>query len=288
MSQSEEWEKISHVKKSTKGVLATATLVKPTFWNGVSLCLRVFEPLVKVLHMVDGDIKPSMAWLYGEILKAKEEMRMAVGYNKPSIFDSEDVMDGFIVAVETFYHGDYDKQNQMLNDDFHKFKDKVGHFGKKLSGGQLWNTSSNTAEIHTKKRNRLTCERVEQLVFVRFNHLHAKRKNKAKKNKKTDPLVETDATFAQGWMVQGADEEGTDVEPVTGLTWKLIADTCGAEEVTKLRKSARLAHAKEVEEEPKSDSDEQPINEEDIEFESDQDNVVTTGYQQEGEEDSDG
>jgi hypothetical protein len=86
--------------------------------------------------MVDGDIKPSMAWLYGEILKAKEEMRMAVGnvdktrtglyksiieivegkmkkrldcpihmaayclnpycsYNKPSIFDSEDIMDGF-------------------------------------------------------------------------------------------------------------------------------------------------------------------------------------------------
>jgi hypothetical protein len=66
MSQSEEWEKISHVKKSTKGVLATATLVKPTFWNGVSLCLRVFEPLVKVLRMVDGDIKPSMAWLYVE------------------------------------------------------------------------------------------------------------------------------------------------------------------------------------------------------------------------------
>jgi hypothetical protein len=174
MSQSEEWEKISHVKKSTKGVLATATLVKPTFWNGVSLCLRVFEPLVKVLRMVDGDVKPSMAWLYGEILKAKEEMRMAVGnvdktgtalyksiievvdgkmknrvdcpihmaayclnpyysYNKPSIFDSEHVMDGFIAAVETFYHGDYDKQNQVLNDDFHKFKDKVGHFGKKVA-----------------------------------------------------------------------------------------------------------------------------------------------------------
>ena len=173
MSQSEEWEKISHVKNNNKGVQATATLVKPTFWNGVSLCLRVFEPLVKVLRMVDGDIKPSMAFLYGEILKAKEEIRMAVGnvdktgilyksiigiveekmknrldcpvhmaayclnpyysFNDPSIFNSEEVMDGFIAAVETFYHGDYDKQNQVLNDDFHKFKDRVGHFAKKVA-----------------------------------------------------------------------------------------------------------------------------------------------------------
>ncbi len=87
---------------------------------------------------------------------------------------------------------------------------------------------------------------------------------------------------------QGADEEGSDVEPVTGLTWKLIADTCGAEEVTKLRRSARLAHAREVEEEPLSESEEEAINEEDIEFESDQDEVVTTGYEQEGEGDNDG
>jgi hypothetical protein len=173
MSQSEEWENISHVKNCTKGVQATATLVKPSFWNGISLCLRVFEPLVKVLRMVDGDTKPSMAFLYGEILKAKEDIRMAVGnvdksgtlykniigiiegkmknrldcpvhlaayclnpyysFNDPSIFDSEEVMDGFIAAVETFYHGDYDKQNQVLNDDLHKFKDKVGHFAKNVA-----------------------------------------------------------------------------------------------------------------------------------------------------------
>ena len=75
-------------------------------------------------------------------------------------------------------------------------------------------------------------------MYVRFNHIHAKRRIRAQKNKKADPLVATDATFAQGWMVDGAekDEEGSDVEPVTGLTWKLIAETCGAEEVTKLRR----------------------------------------------------
>jgi hypothetical protein len=89
-------------------------------------------------------------------------------------------------------------------------------------------------------------------------------------------------------MAQGADEEGSDVDPVTGLTWRLIAETCGLDEVTKLRRSARLAMEREIEEEPLSETNGEPINEEDIDFESDQDVVITTGYELEGEEDNDG
>ena len=105
-------------------------------------------------------------------------------------------------------------------------------------------------------------------------------------------LVATDATFAQGWMVDGAekDEEGSDVEPVTGLTWKLIAETCGAEEVTKLRRSARLTVEREVEDTPLSEteSEEEAPQEEDVDFESDQDDVITAGYELDAEEDNDG
>jgi hypothetical protein len=173
MSQSEEWDKISHVKRNAKDVQATATLVKPNFWYGVALCLRVFEPLVKVLRMVDGDIKPSMAFLYGEMLKAKKHIKVAVGnidktgnlynsiiqiidekmknrldtplhkaayflnpyysYNDSSIFDAKEVTDGFIEAVETFYHGEYEKKNKVLNEDVHRFKDQVGHFSKQVA-----------------------------------------------------------------------------------------------------------------------------------------------------------
>jgi len=68
--------------------------------------------------------------------------------------------------------------------------------------------------------------------------MHGK-KEKAKKNKKMDHLVLNEATYAQGWMVDGRYDE-LDVEPVSGLTWKLIEEACGAEEATKLRRSARL------------------------------------------------
>ena len=45
----------------------------------MKLCLSVFEPLVKVLRLVDGDVKPSMGFLYGELLKAKREIKEAYG-----------------------------------------------------------------------------------------------------------------------------------------------------------------------------------------------------------------
>jgi hypothetical protein len=57
MSQCEEWQKFSNNKKNPKGVQVTGSFTKPNFWSSIALCLRVFSPLFKVLHMVDGDVK---------------------------------------------------------------------------------------------------------------------------------------------------------------------------------------------------------------------------------------
>lgn len=115
--------------------------------------------------------------------------------------------------------------------------------------------------------------------------MHSK-KEKAKKNKNMDPLLQTEASKAQGWLIEGGDEE--DIEPVTGLTWKLIEEACGADEVTKLRRSARLSQERDIDEEVfESDAVEEPINEEEIEFESDQEEVVPImEYEGEGENDN--
>ena len=49
------------------------------FWKGVTLCLKVFEPLVSLLRLVDGDVKPSIGFVYGEIVKAKKQIKEAYG-----------------------------------------------------------------------------------------------------------------------------------------------------------------------------------------------------------------
>jgi hypothetical protein len=111
------------------------------------------------------------------------------------------------------------------------------------------------------------------------------KKLKAKKNQKMDHLLFTEATHAQGWLVEGGDEE--DVEPVCGLTWKLIEEACGVEECGNLRRSARLAQMREVNDDDfHSETEEEPINEDEIDFESDQEDVVPiVGDEEDGEND---
>ncbi|KAF0887908.1 hypothetical protein E2562_005623 [Oryza meyeriana var. granulata] len=96
------------------------------------------------------------------------------------------------------------------------------------------------------------------------------------------------AVETTGWLIDGGEEE-LDGEPVTGLTWKLIEEACGADEVTKLRRSSRLAQARDIDEEDfHSETDDTPTNEEEIEFESDQEDVVPImEYGEEGEKDND-
>ena len=193
MSQCDEWDKflgLSHIKKNSKGVLATSTMTKPTFWSGVALCLRVFEPLIKVLRMVDSDIKPSLSFLYGDIIKAKEEIKTGFrniektgnlnlynnvieiiddkmkdrldsplhkaayllnpyySYNDDSIFMNDKIMDGFFTVA--FYHGDYDKQNKVLNEELCKFREKQGHFGKPVAkaGCKQYDFNPGNSAVH--------------------------------------------------------------------------------------------------------------------------------------------
>jgi hypothetical protein len=100
-----------------------------------------------------------------------------------------------------------------------------------------------------------------------------------------DPLLFTEATHSQGWLVEGGDEE--DAEPVCGLTWKLIEEACGVEECGNLRRSARLAQMREVNDDDfHSETEEEPINEDEIDFESDQEDVVPiVGDEEDGEND---
>ncbi|CAN1801136.1 hypothetical protein LINPERHAP1_LOCUS22834 [Linum perenne] len=73
-----KWDGLKDVH-TKKGKDATTTILNLTYWKAVNLCLKVFEPLVKVLILVDGDVKPYMGFVYGEIVKAKREIKEAFG-----------------------------------------------------------------------------------------------------------------------------------------------------------------------------------------------------------------
>nr|KAJ0192420.1 hypothetical protein LSAT_V11C800400730 [Lactuca sativa] len=57
MFSSNEWEECKFFGKP-KGIASYKTVTSVQFWSGVTQCLKVFSPLVKVLRMVDADWKP--------------------------------------------------------------------------------------------------------------------------------------------------------------------------------------------------------------------------------------
>ncbi|CAN1813043.1 hypothetical protein LINPERHAP1_LOCUS26738 [Linum perenne] len=140
MAVDKKWDDLKDVH-TKKGKDATATMLSTTFWNGVNLCLKVFEPLVRVLRLVDGDVKPSMGFVYGELVNAKRDIQEALGnvesrykdvmtivnkkmsgrldaplhltaymlnphysYANSSIFDDSRITDAFMTCAEQFYN----------------------------------------------------------------------------------------------------------------------------------------------------------------------------------------
>jgi len=164
-----KWDEIPDVK-TRKGKDATATMLSVPFWKSVALCLKVFEPLVRLLRLVDGDVRPAMAFLYGELIKAKKEIKEAFGnvennykdvmaivdkkmkgrldsslhvaayllnpyysYRDAAIFDDSSVVEKFMLCCETYFKGDEEKEYLAVNEDFDKFRTKQGSFGKKMA-----------------------------------------------------------------------------------------------------------------------------------------------------------
>ncbi|CAH1447122.1 unnamed protein product [Lactuca virosa] len=145
MFTSTEWEECKF-SGTPKGRTSYGTVTSLQFWAGVTLCLKVFSPLVKVLRMVDADWKPSMGFVYGEIKGAKEEIMKALGGQektyKPIIDIINTKMKGMLDSklhltaylLNPYYHfGDLEMQRQVVTIDLPKYKEKVDRFGVELA-----------------------------------------------------------------------------------------------------------------------------------------------------------
>ncbi|XP_062014533.1 uncharacterized protein LOC133731089 [Rosa rugosa] len=276
MITNNEWNASKHAK-SVKGKAAVNIALSASFWNGVSICLKVFGPLVKVLRLVDRDRKPSMSFVYGELLRAKEEIKMAFKdqeahycpildivdgkargrldsplhlagyllnpyytYANPSIENDNVVMDGFFTCVEVFFPDDIQTQSLVTNVELHKYLKKEGGFGRTL----------------------------------------AKNPDHQQEEKNVDVLLASEATMAQGWIVDGGDED-VDFD----LTSEVVGEgsRLGVDSSLEPRRSCRIQEIRELHEE-NFVSDEEEEDEMDFEFESDEEGVLE-GYGEEEFED---
>lgn len=114
-------------------------------------------------------------------------------------------------------------------------------------------------QIHTKKRNRLDVSRLNNLVYVQFNSRLMNKKKRGMDNN-VDVLLANDASKAQDWIIpglcHGEDEMGDDF---------VVDDSV----------------VRELEEEDFSSEDEVELNDNEVDFESDEDRVVENYGQEE-------
>ncbi|KAH6824104.1 hypothetical protein C2S53_004070 [Perilla frutescens var. hirtella] len=169
MFGSPEWE-LCKYSKSKKGKDVYGIVMSLGFWSGVGLCLQVFTPLIKVLQIADGDTKPSMGFLYGELIQAKEDIKISLSnlpknyepiievidgrmkgrldsslhltayllnpfyhYNNSLIQLDKDVVLGIMDCIDVIYPGDISVQDKILNEEFPIYREKKLIFGKPLA-----------------------------------------------------------------------------------------------------------------------------------------------------------
>jgi hypothetical protein len=73
MVTSREWFSSTYAKDN-KGKTFVDSVLNSIFWEECASIVRMTEPLVRVLRIVDSDDRPAMGYLYEAIHSAKEEM----------------------------------------------------------------------------------------------------------------------------------------------------------------------------------------------------------------------
>ena len=130
--------------------------------------------------------------------------------------------------------------------------------------------------IHTKKRNRLTTERLNSLVFIQFNSRMMAKKQMIKEKKIIDVLLSAETTEAQGFLFEGGDDyaeivyrdDEEEEMDSTGMPGSGIGEAMRVNELLEPRRSVRL---RQLYEEEEFDSEEEEFDD-DEEMHSDEEN----------------
>jgi hypothetical protein len=102
MFDSDEYKNSKYGKDKSGGAAyeAKKIVMSKEFWNKATEILKVFEPIVKVLKLVDGDVKPTMGFLYEAMDRAKQAIEKNCRYH-------------------AFYNSIIDKRWTFMHSDLH-------------------------------------------------------------------------------------------------------------------------------------------------------------------------
>nr|XP_029154502.1 uncharacterized protein LOC114927741 [Arachis hypogaea] len=193
MMTSREWTSSAYSKEA-KAKKFVDQVLDSKFWNQCTDIVKLTEPLVHVLRIVDSEDRAAMGFLYQAMYKAREDMvkrfqkrkRVVEPYLKilDSQFDKhKDTISGLLDVIERYAYGDADLITKLTSEK-RIFKNAEGDFGRYSSGCERnWSIFEH---IHSKKRNRLEHQKLNDLVYAHYN-LRLQQRNRMRKQS-YDPI----------------------------------------------------------------------------------------------------
>ncbi|XP_013633181.1 PREDICTED: uncharacterized protein LOC106338842 [Brassica oleracea var. oleracea] len=227
------------------------------------------------LRLADGEKIPSLGFIYGELLVAKNSIKETTDhleknyqpifkiidekmkgwldsplhmaayflnpfyfYKDPNIQCDLEVIDGSITCVETFYHGDFEKQGLVVNHEVNLYKNRNGSFGRNLAmtGWNWWSTygcgtphlqklakrilawtssssgcERNWSSFEAIHKKRLDVNRLNSLVYVQLNARLFNKHQKIRENNVDVIFDDGNEDTVGDWLVEHVEEMDSDV-----------------------------------------------------------------------------
>ncbi|RVW73543.1 hypothetical protein CK203_062078 [Vitis vinifera] len=269
MFTSSDWSD-SKWAKEQKGKTIANIVLMPSFWNTIVFCLKVSGPLVRVLRLVDGEKKAPMGYIYEAMNRAKDAIVRSFNGNEDKYKEIFNIIDkrweiqlhrplhaaGYFLNPEFFYDKpEIEHDAEIMSDlykcilrltrdpakqekvcgrtpNLQKFAMKVLNLTCSASGcDRNWSIFEN---IHSKRRNRLDHQRLNDLVYTKYNRALKRRYNE---RNTIDPISLKDIDDSNEWLIGRMEDEDSHggaqddfVFDDDNLTWGDVARAAGAEE----------------------------------------------------------
>ncbi|KAL4343095.1 hypothetical protein AHAS_Ahas11G0044100 [Arachis hypogaea] len=172
---SDEWVR-NKLSREAKGREATKIVIRPSFWNHVKYTLKIMGPLVRVLRLVDGEKKPPIGYIYEAMEKAKECIMKTFSNDVSKYSEVFKIVDN---RWNCQLHRPLHATGHFLNPELFYDNPRI-ELDLEVTKGCASGCERNWSifeHIHTKKRNRLDHERMESLVFIKYNQQLIERYN---------------------------------------------------------------------------------------------------------------
>ncbi|XP_054801457.1 uncharacterized protein LOC129305454 [Prosopis cineraria] len=211
----------SRYYKDSKAKDVTMIVLDNQFWNTCKIVVEIVKPLVRLLRIVDSDDRPSLGYVYDGMYRAKRAIKNTFRHKKSlykpytSIikrrWDSQ-LRQNLHAAAYLFNPAFlYDKENFSRKLEWKHFGSSCPNV-KDLTVKILGQTASSSGcernwsifeRIHSKKRNKLEHERLNDLVYIHYNF--RLRNRVANKKKTLDPVDYESIDQIDYWIMEEDD-----------------------------------------------------------------------------------